>query len=100
VRNEAGSFVCASHDGVLYSSRPIRVSVDERSIRIVVERRVHPGGEERSSEPAEIARITLDRLSAARLQQEASRVGFRPLGVRTIAPTELHTGSVVVMLGA
>jgi SAM-dependent methyltransferase len=90
----------ASHDGVLYSSRPIRVSVDERSIRIVVERRVHPGGEERAFEPAALARITLDRLSAARLQQEAERVGFHPLGVRTIAPTELYTGSVVVMLGA
>jgi SAM-dependent methyltransferase len=88
------------HGGVLYSSRPTKVTVDERRIRIDLERRVHPGGTERSSEPALLERITLDRLSAPVLEQEASRAGFRALGLRTIAPTELHTGSVVVVLGA
>lgn len=89
----------ARHDGVLYSSRPTRVSVDRRLIRIEIERRVHRDGDQRSSDAPLFSRIALDRLSAVRLQSEASRAGFHALGVRTIAPTELHTGSVVVMLG-
>ena len=89
----------ALHEGVLFTSRPTCVSVEEHLIRIEIERRVHPEGDERSFEPPLLERIALDRLSAARLQQEAARAGFRPLGVRTIAPTELYTGSVVVILG-
>jgi hypothetical protein len=69
-------------------------------IRIELERRVHPAGDTETAERPVHARIALDRLSAARLQQEAALVGFRPLAVRTIAPTDLHTGSVVVVLRA
>jgi SAM-dependent methyltransferase len=90
----------AHREGVLYSSRPTRVSVDERLIRIEIERRLLPSDGPRGSEPPQVARIALDRLTAQRLNEEAQRAGFRPLGMRTIEPTDLHTGSVVVILGA
>ncbi len=44
--------------------------------------------------------IVLDRLTPERLQQEARRVGLRALEVRGVAPTEQHTASTVVILGA
>jgi SAM-dependent methyltransferase len=86
-------------EGIVYSSRPTRVRVEQRTIKIELERRVDPGGEGDSAERPVHASIALDRLSGQRLQQEATLAGFRPLGVRAIAPTDLHTGSVVVVLG-
>jgi SAM-dependent methyltransferase len=91
------------HEGLLYSSRPKRVSVGRRRIRIELERHIEgeqqTGAEGGRGEP-EREVIVLDRLTAGRLQQEAARVGLRTLEVRSISPTELHTSSTVVILGA
>ena len=89
------------HEGVLYSSTPVRVTVGPRRIRIELERRVEPAEgrppDARGQPEREI--IDLDRLTPERLQQEGRRVGLRALEVRTVAPTELHTASTVVILG-
>jgi SAM-dependent methyltransferase len=95
----------ARHEGALYSSSPVRVSVGEHRIRIELHRRIelpeaHAGGERGTGEQPEREVIELDRLTAARLQQEARRVGLRALEVRSVSPTELHTASTVVILGA
>jgi SAM-dependent methyltransferase len=88
--------------GALYSSRPTRVSVGRRTIRIELERQIEP--EQEPTTPAEEQPerevIELDRLTPERLQREAGRVGLRPLEVRRVSPTELHTASTVVILGA
>jgi len=94
----------ARHEGLVYSSRPTRVSVGRRRIRIELERRVEPadrqaGAGERADQEAEREVIQLDRLTPERLQREAARVGLRALEVRAVAPTELHTASAVVILG-
>jgi len=92
------------HEGVLYSSTPVRVTVGTRRIRIELERRIEPA-ETEAADPLDVHRrperevIDLDRLTPERLQQEARRVGLRALEVRTVAPTELHTASTVVILG-
>lgn len=94
----------ARHEDVLYSSCPVRVSVGPRRIRIELERRIEPGepaarAEAAAPEPPERELIDLDRLTPEQLQQEARRVGMHALEVRTVAPTELHTASTVVILG-
>ncbi len=95
----------ARHEGVLYSSCPVRVAVGARRIRIELERRIEPTQEHAGERPGASERperevIELDRLTPERLQQEARRVGLRAVEVRSIAPTELHTASTVVILGA
>jgi SAM-dependent methyltransferase len=95
----------ARHEGTLYSSRPVRVSVGTRRIRIELERSIEPtgapaGAARGSTEPPRREVIELDRVTAERLQREARRVGLRPLEVRSISPTELHAASTVVILGA
>ncbi|HUH81246.1 MAG TPA: methyltransferase domain-containing protein [Solirubrobacteraceae bacterium] len=101
----------ARHEGVLYSSRPTRVSVGRWRIRIELERHVERGDQQPGAEPQpgvepdpgeqpEREVIELDRLTAERLQQEAALVGLRALEVRSVSPTELHTASTVVILGA
>lgn len=95
----------ARRGGTLYSSCPVRVSVGERRIRIELERRIEPiaepvGADVGSAEPPRREVIELDRLTAERLQREARRVGLRPLEVRSVSPTDLHTASTVVILGA
>jgi len=93
----------ARHGGAIYSSRPTRVSVGPRRIRIELERQVERAGDAGAAtgaeEQPELEVIELDRLTAERLQQEATRADLRPLEVRNIAPTELHTASTVVILG-
>ncbi len=94
----------ARHEGTLYSSRPTRVSVGRRTIRIELERQIEPA-EDRTTpaeghpEQPERELIELDRLTAERLQREAQRVGLSALEVRRIPATELHTASTVVILG-
>ena len=93
----------ARHGGATYSSRPTRVTVGSRRIRIELERQVEhgeqPSGAAGAGEEPELEVIELDRLTAERLQQEAARAGLRPLEVRNVSPTELHTASTVVILG-
>lgn len=90
--------------GALYSSAPVRVSIGTRRIRIELERRTEDteepaGGAPRAGERPQREVIELDRLTPERLQREARRVGLRALEVRSVAPTELHTASTVVILG-
>ncbi len=90
-------------EGALYSSAPMRVSVGSRRIRIELERRIEDPeeparGAARAGEGPQREVIVLDRLTPERLQQEAHRVGLRELEVRSVAPTELHTASTVVIL--
>lgn len=95
----------ARHEGALYSSRPVRVSVGERRIRIELERQIEPtreraGAGAEGGEQPEREVIELDRLTPERLQLEARRAGLRALEVLSVSPTELHTASTVVILGA
>ncbi len=88
-----------------YSSQALKVELGERRITIERERRITnepQPGERRSSVEQSVQRnvIELDRLSARELEREAAAVGLRCEPVRTIAPTDEHTGSTVVMLRA
>lgn len=79
---------------VLYSSRAVRVSIERE--QIVIERRrtiQTPAGAH-----SERNLISLDRLTAQQLTDEAASVGLRPAGVRAIEATDEHAGSEVVML--
>jgi SAM-dependent methyltransferase len=94
----------ARREGALYSSAPVRVSVGTQRIRIELERRIEDTeeparGAARAGEQPQREVIELDRLTPERLQREARRVGLRALEVRSVAPTELHTASTVVILG-
>ncbi|HTY97404.1 MAG TPA: methyltransferase domain-containing protein [Solirubrobacteraceae bacterium] len=94
----------ARHEAVTYTSRPTRVSVGARRIRIELERQVErpteqPATVDVAHEQPELEVIELDRLTADRLQHEASRAGLRPIEVRNVSATELHTASTVVILG-
>jgi SAM-dependent methyltransferase len=77
-------------DGQLYTSHALRVELGDQRITIERERRVG-GCSERNV-------IELDRLTARELEREAAAVGLRAEPARTIAPTDEHTGSTVVML--
>jgi hypothetical protein len=55
---------------------------------------VSPGGE--ISEEPNAVRITT--FPAAQLEAEGTEAGLRPLGRRQIPPTDIHVGSVVVIL--
>ena len=89
-------------EGTLYISRPLRVQVRRRSIRIERERLLVPAG--RALQSAETLRerdvVELDRVSAAELEREGRAAGLRPEPARTVAATEDHVGSTVVMLRA
>ncbi|MBA3808969.1 MAG: class I SAM-dependent methyltransferase [Solirubrobacterales bacterium] len=89
-------------DGVLYMSRAVRVALTRGLVRIERERSVLPA--EQREPPGAPSRernvIELDHLSAARLHREGSAAGLQPAGTRTIAATEEHVGSLVVMFRA
>jgi hypothetical protein len=84
----------ARHGDVVYRSRAVRVSSQHE--RIVIER--HRSIQTPSGSHSERNLISLDRLCAEQLIDEAAGVGLRPAGVRLIAPTDEHAGSEVVML--
>ena len=82
-------------DGWVYSSLAVEAAVGPGEI--VVRRLRHavsPDGD-LSEEPNEVRIATFP---AADLEAEAEAVGLKPAGRREIAPTELHVGSVVVLL--
>jgi SAM-dependent methyltransferase len=82
-------------DGWVYSSLAVEAAVGPGEI--VVRRLRHavsPEGE-LSEEPNEVRIATFP---AAALEAEAEAVGLKPVGRREIAPTELHVGSLVVLL--
>jgi SAM-dependent methyltransferase len=83
-------------DGVRYASTP--TALRRRGDRIVIERR-------RTAEPDRAAAAALDVVELARLEpdqlvEEARTAGFRDAGRLSIAATEQHAGSVVVLLEA
>jgi SAM-dependent methyltransferase len=89
-------------DGVLYLSRAVRVQLTRQRVRIERERSILAAEQrEPTLEPScEHNLIELDRLSAARLRREGGAAGLQPAGTRTIAATEEHVGSLVVMFRA
>jgi SAM-dependent methyltransferase len=101
-------------NGSVYVSRATRVHLGRRSIRIERERSVlaetlsHHGDTELSRESNRAAALSpaperdvveLDRVSVPRLRREGREAGLTALGTRSIAATEEHAGSAVVMLG-
>jgi hypothetical protein len=69
-------------------------------VAIERERRIVTPGQQPNAATAVRELITLDRVSAERLQREGRRVGLSPAGVRTVPATADHVGSTVVMLRA
>jgi SAM-dependent methyltransferase len=89
-------------DGVLYQSRAVRVRLTRQLVVIERERSILPAEQrEPAREPTwERNVVELDRLSAARLRREGDAAGLQSAGTRTIAATEEHVGSLVVMFRA
>jgi SAM-dependent methyltransferase len=83
-------------DGWVYSSLPIDAAVDSSSIRV---RRLRQTVSPEGDLTEELDEVSLSRLDAATLEREAGEVGLRPAGRSTIAATEDHVGSTVVLLG-
>jgi hypothetical protein len=84
-------------EGVAYLSQAVRVELTRRTVVIERERRVARGA---STRPPQRDVIELDRVSAAQVRREGREVGFTPLRTRSIAATEEHVASSVVMLRA
>jgi SAM-dependent methyltransferase len=89
-------------EGVLYVSRAVRVQLTRQRVRIERERSIMPAEQrEPTLEPSwERNLIELDRLNAARLRREGRAAGLQPAGTRTIAATDEHVGSLVVVFRA
>lgn len=82
-------------DGWVYSSLAVEAAVGPGEILIRrLRHAVSPEGE-LSEEPNEVRIATF---SAASLEAEAEAAGLRPAGRREIPETDLHVGSVVVLL--
>jgi len=98
--------------GASYVSRPTRVRIERRVVRIerersiVVDARAGASGGRRAGaprSPAPAARrdvVELHRVSVARLRREGREAGFAPEGSREVPATAEHTGSAVVMFRA
>ncbi len=83
-------------DGWVYSSLPVDSVVDSERIRVRrLRQRVSPTGELTE----EVDDVSLCRLDATMLEDEAQRAGLRPAGRRAVPPTDAHVGSTVVLLG-
>jgi SAM-dependent methyltransferase len=82
-------------DGWVYSSLAVEAAIGPGEIIIRrLRHAVSPEGE-LSEEPNEVRIATFP---AASLEADAEAAGLTPAGRREIAPTELHVGSVVVLL--
>lgn len=82
-------------DGWVYSSLPLDTTVGSAAIRL---RRLRQTVSPRGELEEELNEISLRRLDAAALEDEARRVALRPAGRRTVPPTDDHVGSTVVLL--
>ena len=90
-----------SADGLTYVSRAVRVALTRRGARIERERSIEVREHGRTRVlHGERDVIELDRVSVAGLRQEGRAAGFEPAGPRTIAETDEHVGSRVVVLRA
>ncbi len=86
----------------VYASRALSVRLDRHTIRIERERTIASTSSTGEAQPATRERnvIELDRVSASRLLREGARAGLSDAGIRSIAATDEHVGSTVVMLRA
>ena len=84
-------------DGSLYLSRALRVELTRVSVVLERERVVADGTGARAPERDV---IELDRLTATRLRREGREARLTPLPTRSIAATDQHVGSSVVVLRA
>jgi SAM-dependent methyltransferase len=84
--------------GITYLSRAVRLECGDRFIRIERERLVMPPDGERA--PAEIDVIELERLDELELWAEGRAEDLLPEPTVTIAETDEHSGSEVVILRA
>ncbi len=80
----------------LFASRALSVRLNRHTIRIERERTITA----HALATRELNVIELDRVSAARLQREGRAAGLSDAGTRTVAATDEHVGSVVVMFRA
>jgi hypothetical protein len=90
-------------DGLLYTSRPTRVAVGPAGVRIERERSVvaprsRAGRRTQAVTAPELSVEQLERLSPHKLKREAAAAGLRAERDRTVAETDEHAGSTVVML--
>ena len=83
-------------DGTLYMSRAVRVAREAGCFAIERERLVVTPADE-PSEPIEQNRIELEVLDEPVLQSELRAAGFSPEPTRTVAETDEHSGSEVVI---
>jgi SAM-dependent methyltransferase len=82
-------------DGWVYSSLAVEAAIGPDEIRVHrLRQAISPQGA-LSEEPNEVRIATF---TAASLEAEAARFGLVPAGRREIAPTDLHVGSLVVLL--
>jgi hypothetical protein len=88
-------------DGFEYVSRAIRVGQSRRTVTIERERWIveEPGSADRHSD-VDVERdvIELDRVSVAMLRRDARAAGLRAEPVVTVAATDEHVGSSVVVM--
>jgi len=84
-------------DGVVYSSAPTAIRVDEAGF--VLERR-REAVSSKGDHASELNSVRLDRVSAGELESEGAAAGLRPLARRHVPATDDYVGSVVVVLGA
>jgi SAM-dependent methyltransferase len=83
-------------DGIVYSSRPVRVRAEPQGYVLERMREVVSADGARSTSADS---VTLDLLTAAELEGEAAALGLRVGPRHPIAATAEHVGSTVVMLG-
>jgi SAM-dependent methyltransferase len=82
-------------DGWIYSSLATEVAVGSGELRVRrVRQLVSPEGS-LSEEPNEVRIATF---AAGALESEAAALGLKPAGRREIPPTDVHVGSLVVLL--
>ncbi len=85
----------AEIDGWIYSSLPLDISAEGEGMRVTRLRQVvSPDGD--LTETLEETRLAI--LDAERLEAEARETGLEPHGRRTVAATDAHVGSTVVLL--
>ncbi len=84
-------------EGWVYSSLPLDAGLDDGTIVVRrLRQTVSPGGELSD----ELDEIPLQLLAAETVEAEAREAGLEPTGRREIPPTDLHVGSVVVLMEA
>ncbi len=82
-------------DGWIYSSLPTAVGMVGRRLKLQRLRQIVAPDGKLSEEVDEIFLLVVN---ASELEAEAETAGFIPVGRHTIAPTEDHVGSTVVLL--